>query len=356
MFNKRIMNSPKNFNDITLENVIYIEDKEKSNKMLLTINILNQDIMLQKKYFEVCWKLKAIYEYEDICSGSVMNGVNGRIFSGSYCYYEGIRVLTEGILSGLDGYYYASFSTLRTSLELILFNSYWKTKLNNQKKAKDFLKWLNGGKYKPAFSEIKNDFRINYKHFNEWNLIKNIGDIYSKLCSYSHTPNINESILSISQTNNKSVIEKNSLIYWLDIANETIDILLKILITTYPMSLFPLNLINKFGLNRIAGIYFDKYNFSPINMLFKLEDIEKVRAVFKNTPDYENYYSFYNSLPNKSLEEIKETLDKKEIDNDELYNQLLNLQSINEDDWETAWLLMKTKFRLILEVQCYNYQ
>jgi len=356
MFNKMIIKSPKNFNDITLENIIYIEDKEKSNRMISTLNIFNQDLSLQKKYFEVCWKLKAIYEYEDICSGSVINSITGRILSGSYCYYEGIRVLTEGLLSGLEGYYYASFSTLRTSLELILFNSYWKTKLNNQKKVKDFLKWLNGGKDKPAFSEIKNDFRINYKHFDEWNLIKNIGDIYSKLCSYSHTPNINESIFSISQTNYRNVIEKNSLIYWLDIVNETMDILLKILITTYPMSLFPLNLLNKFGLDRIVGIYFDKYNFDPINMLFKMEDIEKFRGVFKSTPDYENYYSFYNSLPNKSLEEIKKTINREEIDNDELYNHLLNLQSKDENDWELAWILMKTKLRLISEVQCYNYQ
>lgn len=333
--------------------VFMFSNAELSDNALEIIEMLeNESGIYYSQFKKLPWVLRSITEFEDIINNNAHYLREDNIFAQNYCFYECIYALRESVLTGFNATYHASFATMRSTLELALLHSYWVHKFKEEKE-KDFFYWINTGKGKPGFNELKKYFLKNYTQCDIWDLKKDIETIYTKLCSYSHTPILSESIAKISGTNNKETVNFNSIIYWLKIMESFSITVLKILITIYPMSVYPVNIIKKFGLNRIDGIFFDRFNYLPLSVVFNDKELDKLKTVFSQTDDVISYMNFYNNLDDLSISDIRKTINDSSIHKDQI-NKLKCITSTDDEDWIVGWACVKTFMRLSKEVYCYN--
>lgn len=273
-----------------------------------TLEILESyNLNLQTKYWNLSWGIHSIMEFQDLLDLNITLNIKSvisdyKFMQQNYCYYEAVNVLREAYICGINGCFSASFACLRSSLELTLLHCYWKNKQINFGLNK-FYKWIDGKKEKPTFSQLLSSFQQNYIFPKEWNIISKVREFYKKMCSYSHAPIINESITRMKGTN-RSVIATNVLDYWIDLFTSGVDLILHLLIVTYPMCLFPVDITKKFGFHGPVGIFFDRYNSLPLKRYLSNKTYENYRNVFKESEDVINYMDFYNSQKDLSIEEV----------------------------------------------------
>lgn len=295
---------------LTLKEVWDYQNSELSelgNKNIEFLSSAKNEI--EEDYQDLCWTLQAILEFQDLQSTIIPQ--SGQFLQQNYCYYESINVLREACLSGLNCCLHTSFSGLRSSLELILMHLYWKQKMESKSTHEIFYEWLFTGKHKPNFANLLLFIGKKYNYPINWDIEKRIKKTYSKLCSYSHTPLLNESLTSMKMSNVPGVSE-NVLNYWVLLLHETAEIILRLLIIAYPMCLFPVDTIVKFGFNTPVGAFFDKFNYVPLKRALGEKMCNEYGLFYKTNIDVVYKLEWFNSRPNLELSEILSTWSENE--------------------------------------------
>jgi hypothetical protein len=302
--NEFIVNSViycKETNEIDILEVWSICEEELNIIAKKSIELLSTNLNIKQKYFDLIWANQAIIEFQDLQSTLIPNA--GQFIQQNYCFYECLHVLREGVLCGIGGHYHASFASFRSALELILLHLYWETKKRNEVKFDKFYNWVMNGTSKPSFSELNASAAKHFFTPKEWNLRERSKEIYALLCSYSHTPILNESTTSIKGTN-AAGLSINAISYWLNLAHKVVSVILQLLISAYPMCLFPVDIINKFGFSPPIGIFFDEYNTVPLKRALGQSSWYSYRNLFEKHDNVKSYLTYFES---------KQTLTKKEI-------------------------------------------
>lgn len=284
---------------------------------------------------EVAWATQALIEYWDLVSFTRPR--KGRNQYRNYLYFEAIQALREATVGMLNGLPRASTGLLRSVLEMILLHCWWQKRIEKTRNSKQFYDWLEGRRLKPKFPDI-------VANNLEWLDIpaaeaasQNIHCTYKQLCSYVHAPIRRESLTMLNR-GNVGGSSAGVLHHWLALASDVILIGLEQLVHLYPQSLFPVDILRKFGFNPPVGQFFDKFNFVPLEAVFGPAQIESWRSRLKDHPTVEDALDIYNSCPDLTDEEILQTWDDFE------WSRHLDRDT---DDPVAWWFTVKAHMRAI---------
>lgn len=326
------------------KNALFIHEYELNELGNSTLQLLSEHKQLADIHIRTSWLVQAIWEFQDLQGGQVF--LDDVWLKQGYCFFEAINTLRETILSGVNSFYHVSISGLRSSFELMILHLYWESKKDQKNNLNQFKQWINGTEKKPAFSNLVTHITGLYNKPEDWELKKKIMDVYKKLCSYAHTPILGESFTHIKNTNS-SILNSESLKYWLELLEDTLASMLHLLIMVYPISLFPVNIVRKFGFNPPIGVFFDRYNSYSLQHALGLDHWDKYRAWFyANNQNIESLLDWYNSCSDLSLEQIKESWNREDRHKKE-YKKLKRITQIDDPELDSLLYLIKVRVRTI---------
>ena len=112
---------------ITIPEVWDIRPDELSEDGKREVELLESTSNSESNIWELTkWTCQAILEFQDLQSINFPD--QGKWFNINYLFFEGLSVLREAILCGINGQAHASFTTLRAAIEIIMTHYWWKKK------------------------------------------------------------------------------------------------------------------------------------------------------------------------------------------------------------------------------------
>ena len=291
----------------SLRKVLNLNDDDLSKKSKLIIKFLEDSSEFKDKYSDLSWQVQAWFEFQDILETSfeLQNG-NEQLINNHYCYFEATRILIESLITGLEGHFNASISLLRSFIELAVLEVYFKEKSTVDGNHKRFLRWFS---YESGNTPFKNtvDFIFTKEENRNFNIVKDrINGSYKDTSIYAHKPRLNSSftVMRKSNTLNPSL---ESIFYWAYFSSIVLQSILWLYVISYPMCLFPVDIVKKFGYNWPMGVFFDSSNSKILERALEHNDYIAFQNDLKNHPDVEKKMEFYNSTSSKNKEYIEES-------------------------------------------------
>jgi|GEM_PF-2523249 len=301
-----------------------------------SLSILQSDKILSRQSKHVAWGCQAIVEYQDLQSIQLPN--KGSFLNINYLFFQGINILRESIIAGLNGLYHTSLASLRSALEHFVFDIWWKIRLNNSDDFREFYDWLSGKKQTVTFTQALADI---FKVLNLPTQSCTFSDcrkIYKCLCSYSHKPLIDESIM-ILKGSNMPVISNTILKYWIELLELTLAPILDISIAYKPQSLFPCCVYKKFGFNSPVGVFFDQSNFIPLREWLGSKCTNSYIIHYRGQKHLNELINWYNNHKDMTDKEILKSWD--DANNPDDYDMPI------EERILIRWTSMKADMRLL---------
>jgi len=288
--------------NLTLSKVWNIEDRELSKIAFEALKIAESKEGLRKLFFKNALGSLCLVEFLDMLP--LVLPKKGPFININYLYCEGVSVFREATLAGINNLFHASFSALRSALELIVYHIWWQKKLEKSDHYLDFYSWLYGTGKKPvSFVTVYSEIYESLMFPSSAADITFFKKIYSTLCAYAHKPMLKESIISIKESNDFMVCAR-LLDYWSSIANDFLRIIIDMLVAFKPQILFPKEIWRKFGFNYPIGVFFDHSNYLPFKAWLGQKRINEYKALFskdKNLIALLKDYEKKADLPDDSI-------------------------------------------------------
>lgn len=229
-------------------------------------------------------------------------------FNRHYLYFESLVYLRESAAAWLSGNSLAACTLLRPFLELALSHAYWHAKCEGRS-YKPYYKWLGGEGHKIGFrnmledtfkrlrSQVKNRARLGQ-------LEDDIHKFYKALCSYNHTPRVDES-LTFTGGGLGQVSYDNLYFYavWADLVLSQVIFLFTL---TYPAILFPVELHKKWGFGGPAGLLVDPRTSALVQHFLGPETTQRLQGEFAGSAEITNRLQLYNDYPDLTEMELEE--------------------------------------------------
>ena len=336
----RIFRSPED--TISLRDVWTITDGELNEAAGVAYRRLREERKLADLHREVAWSAQALIEFADLANFTYSG--KGRVQYKNYLYFEAAHALREATVGMLNGSPRAATGLLRSVLEMVLLHCWWQKRIERMGNSEQFYDWLEGRRStKPKFRDlVANNF--------EWLEIPadpakdNVQSTYDRLCSYVHAPIREESVIMLNQ-GNVGEVGVGVLRHWLVLARDTLEIALEQLVHLYPQCLFPVDINRKFGFNPPVGMYFDRFNFVPLEAVFGAARIDSWRARLGDHTMVEGAMNFYKSRPDITDEQVLQTWDDMEGPDD---------ADRESDDPVVLWFKVKAQMRVLSMVLTYS--
>jgi len=329
---------------LSLTEVWNIEEPELSPIGVKALGLLDsKEFAHQQLREEAAWEGQALLEFQDLQDLTLPK--EGPFFNVNYLFFEALSALRESIVSGLNGQLHAAFAVLRSAVELFTFHYWWKKRLQNTDTYKEFYDWLFGQRKSAPFANVVNE-SFQMIDLPERELKKEeLKKIYSKLCSYAHKPLIDEAITTIRGGNRPSA-NPGVLEYWLRIVHSTQRCLLDLSISNGPQSLFPVQLLRKFGFNPPVGLFFDHSNYLSIEQALGADSVVTYRRHYERKDPPSALLDWFNSLKDLSDEEILASWENEEQidDGDEPFEERVFMR----------YTIFKAKMRVTLGMFAYE--
>lgn len=320
---------------ISLRDVWTIADGELNERARVACGHLRDDRQLANLHREVAWSAQALIEFADLASFTRTG--KGRVQYRNYLYFEASHAFREATVAMLNGLPRASTGLLRSVLEMILLHCWWQKRIERMGSSEQFYDWLEGRRPQPRFRDV-------VANNIEWleipasaNVAKKTLRTYKQLCSYVHAPIREQSVTMLNQ-GNVGGDGVGVLYHWLVLARDALRIGLEQLVYMYPQCVFPVDICRKFGFNPPVGMYFDKFNYVPLEAVFDATQIESWRTRLKDRPTVQVALDFYNSRQDLTSEQILQTWDDMEGSS----------QADREtDDPVALWFMVKAQMRAL---------
>ena len=331
--------------DLSLSNVWNFEDRELSKLACHSLELAQNRVGLKELFFRNAVGCQCLIEFLDLLP--MILPKKGGFINTNYLYCEAIFVCREAILAGLNNLFHSSFASLRSALELIIYHIWWQKKLEKSDQYSDFYTWLFGkGKGSFKFSEIYSEV---YKslEFPKNAFDKNkLKEMYSLLCSYAHKPILEESIISIKQTNIPDA-DIGIMGYWANIVNGLLGIIIDLLVAFKPQALFPNDMWRKYGFNIPIGMYFDHSNYLPYEHWLGEKKIIEYRELFIKNNDL--------------IALLKDYEERGSLSDEAILNSWQGEEKIEDRPSDTAeskiiqrWAIMKVRMRVTTIILSYS--
>lgn len=274
-----------------------------------------------QEFSELVSGIQAYIEFQDILDISINAELDFKprtaaeilrmhVWNRHYCFYESLFYLRDSISSWLDGNLLASLALLRPFLELSVLHIYRHVTADKNGHEKH-LEWVHGKKNKPNFHamvdlSIERIEAAEFCNTERLNLLKeSLKKAFKSLCAYNHSPQLDESISTMSKGNFS--ISAESVLFYLVVASFVLRQVIYLFVLAYPTSLFPVDKYKKWGVSPPVGLYFDEYNYAAIREFLGAENLETLKLQLENCDDVVDLMSFYNScedLPDETLNEL----------------------------------------------------
>lgn len=289
---------------ISLRDVWMITEGEMNTAAGVALQHLQNEKELAEPHREVAWLAQALIEFMDLADFTFQG--KGRRQRKNFLYFESISALREATLGMLNGAPRASTGLLRSVLEMLLLHCWWQKQISRTGSSNKFYDWLEGRRQKPKFWDV---VKGNFNFLGipaDPEAEEQIKQTYNQLCSYVHAPLIKESFTTLNQ-GNLGQVGIPVLQHWLILARDTLRIALDQFVHLHPQSLFPVDVVRKFGFNPPMGMYFDNFSFVSLMAVFGTAQIETYRARLKDHDSVKLATQLYESRPELSREQILET-------------------------------------------------
>ena len=327
---------------ISLHDVWTIGDGELNDAAEVACNRLRDEKELVGLHREIAWSAQALIEFADLANFT--HPGKGRFQYKNYLYFEAAHALREATVGILNGSPRASTGLLRSVLEMILLHCWWQKRISRKGSSEQFYDWLEGRRTKPKFwNMVENNF--------EWLGIptddaakEDVQRTYEKLCSYVHAPIREESVTMLNQ-GNVGQVGIGVLRHWFILARDALRIGLEQLVHLYPQCLFPVDINRKFGCNPPLGMYFDKFNFVPLEAVFGEAQIEVYKERLRDHAFVGDAMCFYESRPDLTEEQILKSCD--DMDGSRAVVR-------ETDDPVVLWLQVKAQMRVLSMTLTYS--
>ncbi len=327
---------------VSLRDVWTILDGELNAAAEVAYTRLEDDGDLAGLHREVAWSAQALIEFADLTNFT--HSGKGRFQYKNYLYFETIHALREATVGMLNGSPRASTGLLRSVLEMVLLHCWWQKRIERKGDSGEFYDWLEGRRPKP---KIRDMVANNFKWLGmpaDAAAKEQVLRTYDQLCSYVHAPIREESVTMLNR-GNVGQIGIRVLRHWLVLARDSLRIGLEQLVHLYPQCLFPVDINRKFGFNPPVGMYFDKYNFVPLEAVFGETQVEAFRSRLRNHGLVEGVMNFYDSRPDLTDGQVLETWDNTAGSED---------AERETDDPVVLWFKRKAEMRVLSMVLTYS--
>lgn len=299
-------------NDIPFHNslrkVLNLNDDDLSKKGKSISNFLDDSSLeFKDEYSNLSWQVQAWFEFQDILETSFeLQNENEQFLNNHYCYFEATRILIESLITGLEGHFNASISLLRSFIELAVLEIYFKEKSIIDGNCKGFLRWFS---YESGHTPFKNtvEFIFTKEENRNFKIVKDrVNGSYKGTSIYAHKPRLNSSftVMRKSNTLNPSL---ESIFYWAHFSSIVLQSILWLYVISFPMCLFPVDVVKKFGYIWPMGIFFDNSNSKILKRALGHDYYMAFQNDLKNHPDVKEKIEFYNSTSSKNKECIEES-------------------------------------------------
>jgi len=259
----------------------------------------------------MAWSSYALIELQDL--QPMLIPKKGEFLNQNYLFFEALAAFRESILCGLGGLFHASFSVLRSAVELLVFHYWWREKLRDQDDYEPFYKWLRGERKAPPFANVVKTLCRGKEHLLESSERTRIEAIYDVLCSYSHKPVLQESITAL-RGGNEAQVSLTALSYWLKVSGNVQQALLHLAVSMDPHALFPVDAYRKFGFNGPIGSFLDKYSFLALRKALGEETLGALQEYYEE--DCRLRFEWLGGFPDLSDEQILSLWDGEPIDDE----------------------------------------
>jgi hypothetical protein len=306
---------------VEIRDIWDIADSELSPNGKSTIALIADDSFPTPRLrHDTVWGGQALVEFQDL--QAIPIPTEGRFFNVNFLFCEGLSVLREAVVCGLNGQTHSSLAALRSALELLSFHYWWKKRLLGTRTYEQFYHWLLQGKGGRSFSDVIRELyaavilppdSVGESQFRE---------LYAKLCSYAHKPLLEEAINTIRK-GNQTVPDQAVVLFWLHLLNGVQRAVLEIAISQTPHALFPLELHKKFGFNPPLGIFFDHANFLPLREALSSDTTTRYQAHYRDQDPPKSQIQWFEAMPDLTCAQILASwTDEVDIENEgELFDE-----------------------------------
>lgn len=305
---------------------------------------LNNSEILADMYREVAWSMQAVTEFTDLVSCN--NYSNENLKQSNFLFYEAVAALREATVGMLNGSPRASMGLLRSVLEMMMLHVWWQVKSKNDKNTDKFRNWLNGQKNSPNIHDVIKDNLRNLEIPADELDFDSVKNIYIQLCSYVHAPIFRESMTTLNRGNLSDVrieVWQN----FMNLSRDVLGVVIVHLIHLYPQCLFPVNIVTKFGFNPPVGLYFDEFNFVPIQAIIDEAQLETYRTRLQDHYLVQLGKQWYESLSDLTDEEIRQTWNNPD-------NKREHLSDNATQEFECLYFRKKAEFRVTVLASTYR--
>ena len=261
--------------------------------------------------------VRAFTEFQDIfpvtLSGEdAVAGLDG-LACRHYCYFEALVYLHESLTCWVQGNDLAAIALLRPFMELSLLHLYWSLKCEPTS-YQEYYSWLQGKAAKPNFKEMLEFVLSNLPTVaclpdGRLDMMKQVlQHLYKSLCAYNHTPKPEESIFGMGGGRGESNLEM--LIYYAALAEALIRQLVHLYLFAYPMMLFPVDRLRKWGYGGPIGLFADKSNANILRDYIG-DNFDKLATSFQHVSHVEDLLSWANNHEDLSDSEIEEDWERQ---------------------------------------------
>jgi hypothetical protein len=225
-----------------------------------------------------------------------------------YCYYQSLFYIRESIVSFLDQNALAAFALLRPFIELSVLHVYWLAKCEDTGYAK-YYEWLRTGKRKPPFKNALDYCLRNLpasSHVDPERLSRlkaTIEELFASACAYNHTPGLVESVLTLNRR--VEGLSRDTFFFYLITARLFITQITYLYVLAYPMILFPIERIEKFGYQGPVGVFSEEQQLEYLQRLLGVSTVRGIQNSLHNIEFVKDMKTGLAALPTLTNEQIE---------------------------------------------------
>ena len=305
----------------SLRNVLHLNDEELSQCGQFLLDFLdNPSSEFKDKYSDLSWRVQAWFEFQDILESSLGLQNEQAILNRHYCYLEATNILIDSLMAGIGGYFNASISSLRSFIELAVLEIYFKEISIVDGDYRKFRKWFS---YESGPTPFKNtvEFIFPEEDNRGFEIVKErIYGAYKGTSTYVHKPRLDSSFTMMRKSNTLAP-SMESIFYWVSCSSLVLQAIEWLYVISYPMCLFPVDIVKKFGYNWPMGVFFDNSNSKVLERALGNDDYAAFKKDLENHPDVKAKLEFYNNAPSKSKEEIEKSWYESRDDRDKHHSK-----------------------------------
>ena len=265
---------------------------------------------LQALYRDVCWQGQALLEFQDMQEMPFPR--RGRFMNLAYQYCESVNTLRQVVISGLNGQVQTSLAGLRSSLEAMVYQYWWRRKLFGADDYEPFYDWLFGKERKgPTFARVIAETLNDLEHPPHAVIFDELKSVYAQLCSYAHKALLEEAIIRI-RGGNAPQSSDPEILYWLSLLQRTQRCMIDVAVLSSPLAVFPVNVYRKFGFNPPLGVFMDEFGAYPIEKALGDTAYNAYREHLKNVEPVRSHMEWYNSHPDLTDEQVLASASQEE--------------------------------------------